>query len=179
MKNPQGIDAARGFRTRRSFRRVVLEHTAGVAVLNALVNLSYTWWLWREGSPLTLFGPNAVGYDLALTPVWLGVFAVWPGVAMVRKKANGAGVASPSPVHAHFHRLPRTTLRRVAVIGGLMGLAFGVPLWLALRVSGIETVSLAQACGAKVIITLVLSALIGMYVGSCIAADLSRERHAS
>lgn len=179
MENARPSDAGRRIRTGRSFRRVVLAHTAGVAVLNAVVNLSYTWWPWREGSPLTLFGPNAVGYDLALTPVWLGVFAVWPGIAMVRKKANGSGVALPAAVHSHFHRLPRTTLPRVAVIGGLMGLAFGVPLWLALHVSRIDTVSLAQACGAKVIITLVLSVVIGMYVGSCIAADLYRERHAS
>ncbi len=49
-----------------SFRAIVAAQALGVGALNAAINASYTWWLWRDLNPVRLFGPKAIAIPRSL-----------------------------------------------------------------------------------------------------------------
>lgn len=84
-------------------------------------------------------------------------------------------MAGAPQTHRNFRLLPRGILLRSAVVGLLMGLVFGLPLLLALRASGTDTLTLAEALGTKVAITLAHSLVIVPFVIWAALADVQRS----
>lgn len=144
-----------------SFNRFVVTQALGIAGMNAAINASYTWALWRGLQPLTLFGENAIAFDLASTPVWIAVLSTLLGTASIRTKLRDGRVALPTMrAPSVFQLLPDNIVLRSAVLGGLAAAFLGMLLHLVLQASAVDTLSLAAAIGLKVVITVGLSFLL-------------------
>lgn len=141
-----------------SFNRFVATQALGIAGMNAAINASYTWALWRGLQPLTLFGENAIAFDLASTPAWIAVLSTLLGTASIRAKLRDGRVALPLMRAPNVPQLlPHNIVLRSAVLGGIAAAVFGLLLHLLLKASAMATLSLAGAVGLKVVITVGLS----------------------
>lgn len=145
-----------------SFDRFLISQTLGVAMLNAVLNAAYTTWLWRGPQQLFLYGPEGIGTDLVLTPVFIGLLSTLLGTAAIRRKIASGAVARPRsvPGASLLSLLPRSIFGRSAIFAIVCAMAFTMPMYLAMSQMDIGMLTLAEAVGAKVAITLVFSFLI-------------------
>lgn len=159
------------------FRTFVFTEALGVAALNAGLNAALGWWSWRSLGPLTLFGENGIGADLATTPPFIGLLSTLLGTHLVRRKLGDGRVAVPSGAHAPaaLRSIPKNILTRAATIGVVCEVMLGVPLWLLLRSAEFGVLSLAEACAAKAAITVLLSVVIVPLMILCALADVQHR----
>lgn len=161
-----------------SYSRFVAREAAAVAALNAGINASYTAFLWRSLDPLTLFGANGVATDLATTPMFIAFLSTIFGTAAVRKKLSGrhVTVGKRDRAPALFQLFPSAILGRAGVLAIACGVLLAAPLWSFLLVLGDATLTLGQAVGVKVAITVLLSLVIVPIVVTAGLADVQRGR---
>lgn len=144
-----------------TFQRFVITQSLGIATFNAGINALYTWGLWRSKSILTLFGENAIAFDLSSTSGWIAFLSTLLGTGAIRSKLRDGRVAAPRMRSTvPFDMLPRNIAARACILGLAGAIFLGAPVWLVLRASGIGDVSLSAAVLAKIAITLPMSFLI-------------------
>jgi hypothetical protein len=161
------------------FNKFVVTQALGTAGLNAGINAIYTWGLWRSLDPLTLFGENAIAFDLASTPVWIAALSTLLGTASIRQKLRDCRVAVPrTRAPAIFDKLPDAITLRAAVLGGVGAVVFGLSLRLLLHASGVDRLSLAAALVMKVAITVPLSLVIVPLIIFAALADVQKTSRA-
>lgn len=158
-----------------TYTRFVIKEAALIAAFNAGVNALYTWWLWRLLDPLTLFAENGVGLDLATTPVFIGFVSTLLGTASLRRRLADGRVAAGTRAPPALRLLPRSIAARSAVMAVGCGLALGSPLWTVLQLDANAALTLAEAIGTKVAITIALSLVIVPVVIATALADVQRE----
>lgn len=142
-----------------SWRTYILSQALGTAGFNALCNAALAAFLWHGESTLSY---DAIGVDLATTPIWIGLLTVLLGTPFIRKALADGRMLREAGIrpHAALYHLPRNVLLRDAVAAGLCGLFFALPLSLVLPLLGDGILTGAEAIGSKVIITLAFSLLI-------------------
>jgi len=159
------------------FTSFVVKQAFGIAALNAGINAAYTFYLWRPLTPLTLFGEHGVGIDLSTTPAVIGFLSTILGTASLRKQLTDGrvtvGALLRAPALLHF--LPTGVAVRSALIALVCGLLLGAPLYAALRMNASALLSLGEAIGAKVAITIVYSLMIVPAVIAAALADTQRR----
>ncbi len=159
------------------FRQFVLTQALGIAAVNAVINASYTFWLWAGPQPLTLFGAKGVAFDLASTPTWIAVLSTLLGTASIRQKLlDGRVVAPMMPVHALFDMVPRGIVLRAAILGASAVALLSLPMWVLLQASGMGSVDLGAAIGMKVALTVPFTFLIVPLVILMGLGDVQRMR---
>lgn len=160
----------------RTYKQFVVKEAFAVAAFNAGINALYTSYLWRPLGDLPLLGPGGIGVDLATTPIFIGLLSILFGTAAVRRKLASGRVAigSVRPGSA-LTELPSGIFMRSLVIGILCGLLFAAPLWLMLQVGEQALLTLGQAIGAKIVITVAFSLVIVPFVVRCGLADVQRS----
>lgn len=157
------------------FNAFVATQAFAIAAFNATVNASYTWWLWSPLDRLSLHGPGNIATDLATTPIVIAVLSALLGTAFIRQKLRDGRVAIPkSALPTAFHLAPHGLVQRTVVFGFLAAIALGLPLWLGLQATGLETLTLTGAVLAKVAITIVLTLLIVPLTILAALADVQR-----
>lgn len=161
-----------------SYFRFAAREAVTIAVLNAGINASYTAFLWRSLDPLTPFGANGIAADLATTPMFIGFLSTIFGTAAIRKELLGGNVTvgDGDRASALFQLLPSAILARAAVLAIACGVFLAAPLWSLLLVLGDVTLTLGQAVGAKVAITVLLSLVIVPVIVTAGLADVQRGR---
>lgn len=163
-----------------SFKRFVITEALGVAALNAGINAGYTSYLWRGLDPLTLFGANATGFDLAMTPIVIAVLSTMLGTSAIRQKLRDGRIEAPTiRVPASLASLPNGIVLRGLALGAVAAIALAMPLLLMLQASAMATLSLAAAVLMKVAITVPLSLLIVPVVIFAGLADVQRRASAA
>lgn len=163
-----------------SFKRFVITEALGVAALNAGINAGYTTYLWRKLDPLTLFGANAIGFDLATTPIVIAMLSTMLGTSAIRQKLRDGRVATPMiRVTAGLAGLPSGIVLRGLALGTVAAIALAMPLLLMLQASAIGTLSPFAAVMMKVAITVLLSLLIVPMVIFAGLADVQRRASAA
>lgn len=141
-----------------TFNTFVAREAVGIAAFNAGINAFYTWWLWRSLEPLTLFGENPIGVDLASTPVWIAVLSALLGTAAIRAKLRDGRVIAPGMrAPAMLDILPRGIILRSVMLGAAAVIVLALPMRLILQLSAIETLSLPAALLMKIAITVPMS----------------------
>lgn len=160
------------------FKKFVVIEAIGIAAFNAGINALYTWHLWRSHDPLTLFGENAVAFDLASTPVWIAVLSTLLGTAFIRQKLRDGRVVAPQMgAPLILGMLPSSIVLRALVLGAVGAVILSSPIWLMLQASTIDAISVAAAVLMKVAITVPLSLVIVPLVIHSALADVQRTRH--
>lgn len=161
----------------KSLDRFIAEQAVFVALFNATMNIGYTWWLWAGHGELSMFGGERVGADLAGTPVVIGFLSTIFGTAPARKQLRQGKVRAllTAPQSPFFEWLPRAVLLRSLVAAIIGGVVLGLPVWAAINVSGLATISAPAAWTAKVILTLVFSVIIVPCVIRGALADIRSE----
>lgn len=163
-----------------SFNRFVVTQAIAIAAFNAGANASYTWWLWRSRDVLPLNGAGNISVDLATTPAVIAVLSALLGTVFIRQKLRDGRVVAPAiALPAAFSAAPYGLLQRAVVFGLAAAVTLGMPLWIMLQTSGIDTLPLADAVLAKVAITFVLSLLIVPLVILAALADVQRGHRAA
>lgn len=160
------------------FRIFVAAQALGVTALNAATNATYTWWLWRDLGPVRLFGPDAIAYDLASTPLLIAVLSTLLGTASIHQSLRSGSVAVPAMRRAAVLQiLPQGILARSALLGVVAAIALGVPVFELLQASGMDALPLGGAIALKVAITVPLSLLIVPLVVVAGLTDVQRPVH--
>lgn len=160
-----------------SFRRYVTLDVIGIATLNAIINASYTAWLWRSAAPLPLHGTGGIALDLAGTPVWIAMLATLLGTGSVQRKLWEGRFREPQlGIPPVFRRLPANIALRAAVTGMVAAIMLALPLWMALYGSPVQTLSFGYAVGLKVALTAMFSACIVPFVVLAAVADMRPQR---
>jgi hypothetical protein len=160
-----------------SFQRFLVIEVLGIAAFNAAINVAYTWGLWRSVDPITLFGENGIGGDLATTPSFIGLLSTLFGTHGLRRKLEDGRVAVASAIRmpGMMRLLPMNVPVRAATIGLLCEAALGLPLSLLLASAQFGVMSLAEACSAKAAITVLLSFVIVPITILCALGDVQRR----
>jgi hypothetical protein len=159
--------------------KFVIQETAIAALINMSINAGYTYWLWRSHPYLSVSGEFPIGYDLALTPFFIGLLATWFGTAGLRKRApRDLLMAHAVSLSDIFGALPYGVLIKGGLIGTAAAGIFGVPLWLMLPLFGDGVISIVDACLLKTVITLALSVVLVPVVALSAVADVNRVRSA-
>lgn len=131
----------------------------GMAAVNALCNASHTWFLWRDESMLRF---DAVGADLSMTPIWIGLLSVLLGTPFIRKSLAGGRMIRDAGIRPHPLAvvLPKNVLLRNVVVATSCALLFAVPLALVLPLLGDGMLTAAYAVATKIVITIAFSVII-------------------
>jgi hypothetical protein len=156
------------------FRTFVAQQAIAVAVFNAVINASYTSWLWSARDSLPLSGGQGIGIDIAMTPVVIAVLSTLLGTSSIRQKLRDGRVGVVElPLPLAWRSVPYGHISRALAFGFVAALLFAMPTWLILQSSSIE-LSLQNAVLAKVFLTVVMSVVI---VPVVILAGLSDVLH--
>ena len=159
-----------------SFNRFVATEAFSVAALNAGINASYTWWLWRTPDVLTFRGEGAIAFDLASTPVWIAMLSTLFGTASARRKLREGRVSSSEVQLASLLRvLPQGTPSRATALAIAAAALLSLPLWAILQIVAPEVLSLGAAVLTKVGITVLMSLVIVPLVILAALGDVGRE----
>ena len=143
-----------------TFRTFVAQQAIAIAAFNAVVNASYTSWLWSMRDSLPLGGGQGIGIDIAMTPVAIAVLSTLLGTSSIRQKLQDGRVEVPAlPLPVALRAIPYGHIARALVLGFAAALLFTIPTWLMLQSSSIE-LSLPSAVLAKVFLTVVMSVAI-------------------
>lgn len=160
-----------------AFRHYLIGQAIGFSAFNAICNATYTWLLWRANDTITLNGDGAVGADLAMTPIWIALLSTLLGTAFIRSKIADGRMIRDSDVRAPcFARyLPRNIVFRAIALGGSAGLLFSLPLMYLLPLGGDGVLSLGDAIGTKLVLTVAFSLFIVPLVIFITLADVERQ----
>lgn len=142
-----------------TWNNYLITQALGMAAFNATCNAAYTWYIWRSEDVLQY---DVIGTDLALTPIWIGLLSVLLGTPFIRQALADGRMMREARIRApRFARLvPRLLLLRGVSAAALCAILFALPLALSLPLMGDGAFTLADAIGAKVIITIAFSLII-------------------
>ena len=156
-----------------TFRSYVIANAIGVALLNTAINGGYTWFLWNDKTQLPL---SAIGADIAMTPIWVGLLSVLLGTYFIRKAFADRTMLRKAGIKpaAVFRKLPRSIIMRATVVAILCAVVFAIPLSQLLPLFGDGILTPTHAVGAKVIVTIAFSLLIVPLIVYATTADSER-----
>lgn len=158
------------------FRTFVAQQAIAVATFNAVINASYTSWLWSTRDRLPLSGGQGIGIDIAMTSVVIAVLSTLLGTSSIRQKLQDGRVEVPElKLPVAFRSIPYGHIARALVFGFVAAFLFAMPTWLMLQTSSIE-LSLLSAVLAKVFLTVVMSIAIVPVVILAGLADVLHPR---
>lgn len=146
-------------------QRTFLTHQQIIApaLFNLALNAGLAWLLFRNHTPIPLWGDPSIAGDLLATLFLLPFFTCLAVTPLVRKAARDGKVA-PLAIAPRQHPVLRLMPRSIWARAGLVGLAclvlLGPPSLLVLSLLGIDNVSLAAAVPFKGLFAALLGALV-------------------
>ena len=168
--------AARG--ERESFRAFFLQQALFAALINAILNFTYTWWMWSARAVVGLFTGTSVGYDLAATPAAIAFLCTICGTHVARGYFRGhPGVVARLGSRPSWLRLvPHGVFSRSIVAMFAAGLVFGLPVLVIIALAVPLTITSMAACWTKAGLTVCFSLILIPFALRAALDDVWLER---
>lgn len=139
------------------------EQIVAPALFNLALNAGLAWLVFRNHTPIPLWGDPSIAGDLLGTLFLLPFFTCLAVTPLVRRAARAGKVDRLDIVpgqHRVLRLLPRSIWARAALAGLVCLVLFGPPSVLLLSALGIESFSLATAVPFKGVFAGLLAALV-------------------